>query len=78
MILIHSDAGSQIYLSYTTPYPGTAFYQNKEELGIKILTDKWDEYDAKHNIIEIRHLSAKDIEELVDEIVKYTGLKKRA
>lgn len=73
-----SDAGSQIYMSYTSPYPGTRFYQNKEELGIKILTDKWDEYDAKHNIIETRHLSAKDIEELVDDIVRYTGLKKRA
>lgn len=73
-----NDAGSQIYLSYTTPFPGTQFYQNKEELGIRLLTDKWDEYDAKHNIIETRHLSAKDIEELVDEIVKYTGLKKRA
>lgn len=73
-----SDAGSQIYLSYTSPYPGTAFYQNKEELGIKILTDKWDEFDSKHNIIVTKHLSAKEIEELVEEIVKYTGLKKRA
>jgi anaerobic magnesium-protoporphyrin IX monomethyl ester cyclase len=72
------DAGSKIYMSYTSPYPGTHFYQNREELGIKILTDKWDEFDAKHNIIETRHLSNHDIEELVNEIVAYTGLRKRA
>lgn len=72
------DEGSIIYMSYTSPFPGTEFYQKREELGIKILTDKWDEFDAKHNIIETRHLSSKDIEELVEEIVKYTGLKKRA
>lgn len=71
------DHGSQIYLSYTSPYPGTYFYQNREELGIRLLTDQWDQFDAKHNIIETRNLSAKDIKELVDEIVRYTGLKKR-
>jgi len=72
------DAGSKIYMSYTSPYPGTKFYLEKEELGIKILTDKWDEFDAKHNIIETKNLTSKEIEELVDEIVNYTGLKKRA
>lgn len=72
------NAGSKIYMSYTSPYPGTHFYQNKEELGIKMLTDKWDEFDAKHNIMETKHLSNQDIYELVDEIVSYTGLKKRA
>jgi radical SAM superfamily enzyme YgiQ (UPF0313 family) len=71
------DAGSKIYMSYTSPYPGTKFYLEKEELGIKILTDKWDEFDAKHNIIETKHLTSKEIEELVDEIVDYTGLRKR-
>lgn len=71
------DHGSQIYLSYTSPYPGTYFYQNREELGIRVLADRWDEFDAKHNIIETKNLSAEDIKELVDEIVRYTGLKKR-
>lgn len=71
------DHGSQIYLSYTSPYPGTYLYQNREELGIRLLTDQWDQFDAKHNIIETQNLSPEDIEELVDEIVRYTGLKKR-
>lgn len=72
------DEGSQIYLSYTSPFPGTDFYLNREKLGIKILTDHWDEFDAKHNIIETRNLQAKEIEELVQEIADYTGLRKRA
>ncbi|WP_066310211.1 radical SAM protein [Bacillus sp. FJAT-29814] len=71
------DEGSQIYMSFTSPFPGTEFYQKREELGIKILTDQWDEFDAKHNIIETRNLSAKEIEELVNEIAEYTGLVKR-
>lgn len=72
-----SDAGSQIYLSFTSPYPGTYFYEHRDELGIKILTDKWDEFDAKHNIIETKNLTSSDIEEMVQEIVEYTGLEKR-
>lgn len=72
------DEGSQIYLSYTTPFPGTEFYQHSEELGIKILTDNWAEFDAKHNMIETRNLSAKEIGELVQEIADYTGLRKRS
>ncbi len=72
------DAGSIIYMSYTSPYPGTYFYEKKEELGIKILAEKWDEFDAKHNIIETKHLCNQDIENLVNEIVSYTGLVKRA
>lgn len=71
------DAGSQIYLSYTSPYPGTYFYEHRDELGIKILTDCWDEFDAKHNIIETKHLTSREIEALVEEIAEYVGLEKR-
>lgn len=72
-----SDAGSQIYLSYTTPYPGTYFYEHRDELGIKLLTDRWDEFDAKHNIIETKYLTSREIDEMVEEIAGYAGLEKR-
>ena len=72
------DEGSQIYMSYTSPFPGTHFYNNREELGLKILTDQWDEFDAKHNIIETEHLSHEEIESLTNEIADYVGLKRRA
>lgn len=72
------DMGSRIYLSYTSPYPGTEFYLEREKLGITILTDKWDEFDAKHNIIETKHLKSAEIEKIVQEIAEYVGLIKRA
>jgi radical SAM superfamily enzyme YgiQ (UPF0313 family) len=68
-------AGSKILLSYTTPYPGTHFYEHAEELGITILAKQWDEFDAKHNVMETKYLSAGKIDRLVAEIVKETGLK---
>lgn len=71
-------AGSKILLSYTSPYPGTDFYQHASELGLKILTDRWEEFDAKHNILETRHLSWERIEELVAGVVRDTGLRKAA
>lgn len=72
------DEGSQIYLSYTAPFPGTYFYENREELGIKILAKQWDEFDAKHNIIETKHLTHDEIVSLVQEIADEVGLQKRA
>jgi anaerobic magnesium-protoporphyrin IX monomethyl ester cyclase len=67
-------AGSKILLSYTTPYPGTHFYEHAKELGITILAKQWDEFDAKHNVMETKYLSAGEIDRLVTEIVEETGL----
>ena len=67
-------AGSKILLSYTTPYPGTHFYEHAEELGIRILATQWDEFDAKHNVMETKYLSAAEIDRLVAEIVQDIGL----
>lgn len=67
-------AGSKILLSYTIPYPGTHFYEHAEELGITILATQWDEFDAKHNVMETKYLSAGEIDKLVTEIVEETGL----
>jgi radical SAM superfamily enzyme YgiQ (UPF0313 family) len=68
--------GGKILLAYTTPYPGTYFYQHAGELGLKILTDRWEEFDAKHNVLETRHLTAQEIEELVEEVARDIGLRR--
>ena len=68
------QAGSKILLSYTSPYPGTYFYDHARELGLKMLTDKWDEFDAKHVIMETRHLSAAEIEAAVGTIARQIGM----
>ena len=67
--------GSRVLLSYTAPFPGTYLYEHAEELGIKILANSWDEFDAKHNVIETKYLSNRDIQKLVEEIVEEVGLK---
>ena len=60
----------------TTPYPGTYYYDHANELGIKILTDSWGEYDAKHLIIATRHLSEDKLKNLLEELVKNLGMQK--
>ena len=72
---VHS-AGSKILMSFTTPYPGTHFYEHADELGIRILAEGWDEFDAKHNVMETKHLSSREIDILVTELVQETGLQR--
>jgi len=69
-------AGSRIFLSYTCPYPGTAFYDKAAELGLHILSTDWGQYDAKHVVMETRHLSAAEIEAIVAEMAAELGLQK--
>lgn len=57
--------GSQVLMSYTTPYPGTKFYDEADALGLKILTRDWGQYDAKHLVMETEHFTVEDIERLV-------------
>ena len=72
------DLGAEILMSYTTPYPGTAFYEQAEELGLTILTRDWGEYDAKHLVMETRHLSAARIVEIVSNEAARLGLTRSA
>ena len=72
------DEGAEILMSYTTPYPGTAFYEQADELGITILTRDWGEYDAKHLVMETRHLSAARVDAIVSEEAARLGLVKLA
>ena len=68
--------GSKILLSYTTPYPGTLFYEKADSLGIRILVNDWEEFDSKHNVLETKHLSAEQIDRLVGEIATEVGLER--
>lgn len=69
-------AGSGIYLSYTCPYPGTVFHDRADELGLRILSDRWGEYDAKHVVLETAHLSAAEIESIAEGMARELGLVK--
>jgi radical SAM superfamily enzyme YgiQ (UPF0313 family) len=68
------EAGGRIFLSYTCPYPGTMFHDKAEELGIRILSDSWEEYDAKHVVIETRHLTREQIRTTVEAMAADLGM----
>lgn len=70
------DVGSNLILNYTCPFPGTYFRDHAEELGLTILAESWDEYDAKHVVMETKNLSAAQIQAAVDDIVRDLGLRK--
>lgn len=67
--------GAQVSLAFTTPFPGTDYYARKDQLGIRLLTDRWDEFDAKHLIIETANLKKPDLEILFEEIIQDVGLR---
>lgn len=66
--------GAQVSLAFTTPFPGTSYHEHMEDLGIRLLTNKWDEFDAKHLIIETKNLSRDKLEGLFQEMVQDIGL----
>jgi radical SAM superfamily enzyme YgiQ (UPF0313 family) len=67
-------AGGTLLVSYTTPFPGTMFYERAEELGLKILTHDWSLYDCKHVVMETKNFSAGRIEELAHGIASGLGM----
>lgn len=72
------NEGAEVLMSYTTPYPGTVFYEQADELGLTILTHDWVEYDAKHLIMETKHLTAARVEEIVEREATRLGFVKTA
>lgn len=70
-----SDMGARVSLSFSSPYPGTLYYDNAEELGIHMLYDSWDDFNAKHINFTTDNLSKEQLEELSDEIATALGLK---
>jgi radical SAM superfamily enzyme YgiQ (UPF0313 family) len=73
-----TDAGGKVMISYTTPYPGTMFAEQADGLGLRILTDDWALYDAKHVVMETRLLSAKRITELTRAAAVSLGMQRSA
>jgi len=72
------ESGSRIFLSYTCPFPGTTFYENADDLGLRILTEDWGEFDAKHVVIETPNLSAAEIEAAVERMAASLGMTRSA
>lgn len=65
---------ARLVLSFTTPYPGTYYYEHARELGIKTLVDSWDEYQGRRLTITTKYLSEEKLNSLVEELVRDVGL----
>ena len=66
--------GAKVSLAFTTPFPGTDYYARRDELGIRLLTDQWYEFDAKHLIIETANLNREMLEGLFQEMITEIGM----
>ncbi|HID17705.1 TPA: radical SAM protein [Candidatus Bathyarchaeota archaeon] len=60
--------GAQLFVSFTTPFPGTFLYDHAEELGVKFLTRDTDKFNLTTPVIETKNLSLEEIEEAFDEL----------
>lgn len=72
------DRGASISLAFTTPYPGTVYDEYVSNGEISVRADSWEEYDAKHLMIDTRNLTFAELEALRDELIEISGLKKRS
>jgi radical SAM superfamily enzyme YgiQ (UPF0313 family) len=65
-----ANMGATVSLALTTPFPGTPYYENASAFGIRLLTDRWDEFDGKHLVIATRHLSEDRLRVLLAELMR--------
>ncbi|HME51770.1 MAG TPA: radical SAM protein [Candidatus Lokiarchaeia archaeon] len=54
-----------------TPYPGSALYTRRVELGIEIVDPDFDHYDCQHLICKIPSISMPDLESIWGEAKRY-------
>jgi radical SAM superfamily enzyme YgiQ (UPF0313 family) len=65
------ELGGESTFAVQTPYPGSYLYGGSDDLGIKILSDKWREYHHLNPIIETENFSNDDLRRMFfDSIIK--------
>ena len=63
---------TRLTLSLLTPYPGTTVYGARDELGIELLTDDWEQYTFSRVVMQTRHLKRERLRQLYTEgIMKF-------
>lgn len=58
---------TRLTLSLLTPYPGTEVYLRRNELGIRLLTDEWEQFIFSRVVMETKYLSKDRLRELYVE-----------
>lgn len=63
---------TRLTLSLLTPYPGTKVFEERKQLGIKLITDDWEQYTFSRVVMETRNLKKERLRELYTEgILKF-------
>lgn len=62
--------GCQYGFHVLSPFPGTRIWEEREALGIKIITERWDHYDANRVVTITGDLRPSDVEHLLEEYDK--------
>jgi len=58
---------TRLTLSLLTPYPGTSVYENRDQLGVRLLTTDWEQYTFSRVVAENAHLTAEPLRQLYAE-----------
>jgi anaerobic magnesium-protoporphyrin IX monomethyl ester cyclase len=64
---LREQGATRLTLSLLTPYPGTPVYENRDRLGVRLLTTDWDQYTFSHVVAETAHLSGEALRQLYAE-----------
>jgi radical SAM superfamily enzyme YgiQ (UPF0313 family) len=60
--LWEQDLHNGLDISIFYPYPGTHIYENREQLGLRMLTDNWEDFASGDlPVCELEHYSADQI-----------------
>ncbi len=59
--------GCQYGFHVLSPFPGTRIWEEARAMGIRILTEKWDEYDANRVVTLTGDISPQDVDRILNE-----------
>jgi radical SAM superfamily enzyme YgiQ (UPF0313 family) len=62
--------GVQIFVSLTTPFPGTYLYHNAEKLGVEFASHDTNDFNLATPVISTKHLSIAQIEHVFERLSK--------
>jgi anaerobic magnesium-protoporphyrin IX monomethyl ester cyclase len=61
--------GVFIYVSPTTPFPGTYIWDHATELGVRMVSDNLEDYDLATPVMETRHLNINQVSSAYEDLV---------
>lgn len=59
--------GCQYGFHVLSPFPGTRIWEESHAMGVRILTEKWDHYDANRVVTLTGDIAPRDVEEILNE-----------